>query len=89
MKKTISLSACHSHSATQSNIGTISSYTVLCLRTMTPFHQNKGGSAQDDNILTRCQENQDLITLSQVGVCTKIGLFLVMLVIISLVVLPV
>ena len=41
---------------------------------MTSLHQNKGGSDQD----------HDIIPLVQVGGCAKIGLFLVMLVIISL-----
>ena len=30
---------------------------------MTPLHQNKGGSAQDENTLPRCQEKQGSYTI--------------------------
>ena len=70
VKKTISLSACHEHSTYQSNIGEISSFTVLCSRKMNPLNQNKGGSAQYYNTLPMCQENPGSYTIgSGWGVC--------------------
>ena len=72
VKKSISLSSCQAHLATQSNIGSIISYRVLCSRTMTPCTKTKEEVLKMRTQYKGVRKKQDLIPLGQVQVVPKL-----------------